>query len=84
MITGKTTSRNRSTSPAVSSERARDRLPRVRIERMPSRFIARTASTASVSTSRVFGQASGRVRVEEKTTFGTASSPVRLSASSGR
>jgi len=60
------------------------RLPKVRIEVLPSRFIARTASTGSVLTRRVFGQANGSRSVEENTTFGTASSPVRLSASSGR
>ena len=51
------------------SDRHRLTLPSVRISVRLSSFIARTASTASPVTNRVFTQVSGSVRVEEKTTF---------------
>src|SRR4029450_8515603 len=68
-MTGKTTTRNRSTRPAFSSERHRVRLPRVRIDVAAWSFISRTAWTGARGTSWVFGHASGSVKVEEKTTF---------------
>src|SRR4030088_1918841 len=46
-MTGKMTTRKRSTRPAFRSERHRVRLPMVRMDLEPLSFISRTASTAS-------------------------------------
>ena len=78
-MTGKTTTRKRSTTPAASSDRARVRLPRVRIGVVPSRFIARTVSTGSSVTTRLFAQLSGSSSVDENTTLGTSSRAVKSS-----
>src|SRR5690606_20599467 len=83
VITGNTTRRIRSTRPASRSGRQRLMLPSVRSGRSPSRFMARTASTASPLTSSVLGQGRGASSVEENTTFGTAVRPARLASSSG-
>jgi hypothetical protein len=74
-MTGKTTTRNRSTRPACSRDRHRVRLPRVRIDVSPVSFISRTAATGSFVTSRLFGHDRGSVRVDEKTTFDRAARP---------
>src|SRR6476659_7752167 len=73
-MTGKTTTRHRSTRPAASRERHSVRLPSVRSDSSPSSFSARTASTASPAISRLFGHESGSVNVLEKTTFGMRAS----------
>ena len=72
VMTGKTNTRNRSTSPAERSERHSVRLPIVRIDSNPFCFISRTASTASRATSLVFGHARGSCNVVEKTTLDIA------------
>jgi hypothetical protein len=69
VMTEKTTTRKRSTSPAARKERRRVRLPMVRIGSLPFVFIWHTASTASRDTSRVFGHCSGSVKVLENTIF---------------
>src|SRR5438128_7450869 len=68
-MTGKTTTRNRSTRLAFSRERHTVRLPMVRIGLEPLAFISRTASTGPQVTSCVFAQARGSLKVVEKTTF---------------
>src|SRR5881392_2301809 len=75
------TTRNRSTTPAPRSERQRLRLPRVLNVPVRVRFISFTASTASPFTSSEFGQVRGACSVEEKTTLGTAASPVSVAPS---
>ena len=65
VITGKTTTRKRSTRPAFRSERHRVRLPRVRIGLTPLPFISRTASTGSWGISCVFGHDNGSSRARE-------------------
>jgi hypothetical protein len=74
VITGKTTTRKRSTRPASRSDRQKVRLPSVPIELVPSRFITPTASTASPLTSRVLAHDNGACSVEENTTLDTLAS----------
>src|SRR6058998_3720617 len=82
VITGKTTTRKRSTRPASRSDRHRVRLPRVRIGLVPSCFIAATASTASPLISRVLGQDNGGCNVEENTTLDALESSAMTAPSS--
>ena len=83
VITGKTTSRNRSTSPAAAVTDSSRSPPTARSGRCRHASSRVRPATASPPT-REPGQASGSVRDDEKTTFGMASRPVRPSASSGR
>src|SRR3990170_8711053 len=80
-MTGKTTTRKRSTRPASSNDRHKLRLPIVRNGRPPSSFIDRTASTGSWSTKRVLAHAKGFFRVEENTTLDIAVSCAKLGSS---
>src|SRR5437867_13398272 len=82
VITGKTTTRKRSTRPASRSDRHRVRLPRVRIGLVPSCFIAATASTASPLISRVLGHDNGGLNVEENTTLDAVASSTMAASSS--
>lgn len=68
-MTGKMTTRKRSTMPALKSERHRVRLPMVRMDLEPLAFISRTASTASRATSCVFGQDNGSLSVVREDDF---------------
>src|SRR5262245_45791582 len=68
-MTGKTTTRNRSTRPAARSDRHRVRLPSV-LMLGPLRFIAETATTASPLTSSVLAHGSGPLSVDENTFLG--------------
>ena len=82
VMTGKTTTRKRSTRPAARSDRHRLTLPSVRRGRSSRRFSSRTAATASPSTSSVLAHESGSFRVEENTTLGIAVNAA-IPASSG-
>src|SRR6266542_1705692 len=82
VITGKTTTRKRSTRPASRSDRHRIRLPRVRIGLVPSCFIAATAWTASPPISRVLGQDNGGCNAEENTTLDAVASSAMAAPSS--
>jgi hypothetical protein len=82
VITGKTTTRKRSTRPALRSDRHRVRLPSVVIGLVPSCFIASTALTASPVTSRVLAQDNGSFSVEENTTLDALESSAIESSSS--
>src|SRR6266545_4634636 len=82
VITGKTTTRKRSTRPASRSDRHRVRLPRVRIGLAPSRFIAATSSAASPLISRVLGHDNGGCNVEENTTLDALASSAMAAPSS--
>jgi hypothetical protein len=80
-MTGKTTTRKRSTRPASGNDRHRARLPIVRIGPRPLCFISRTASIVSELTSRVLAQASGVVNVLEKTTLDISAMAMKVGAS---
>src|SRR6266511_4992981 len=82
VITGKTTTRKRSTRPASRSDRHRIRLPRVRIGLVPSCFIAATAWTASPLISRVLGHDNGGCNAEENTIFDLLASSAMAAPSS--
>jgi hypothetical protein len=82
VMTGKTTTRKRSTTPAWSSDLQRLTLPSVRRGRESRRFMSCTAETASPRTSSVLAHESGSSRVEENTTLGIALSSA-MPASSG-
>src|SRR6478609_10996970 len=81
VMTGKTTTRKRSTSPAWSKDRHKERLPTVRNEGPSSSFIARTASTGSSSIKRLLVHANGSFRVEENTSFDILVSSAKLGSS---
>ncbi|HTW07500.1 MAG TPA: hypothetical protein VME46_08320 [Acidimicrobiales bacterium] len=76
VMTGNITTRNRSTTPARSSDRHRLMLPIVRRRPGAPAFIARTAAMASSRTRVVFAQESGSSRVDENTTFDAPVSPL--------
>src|SRR5664279_1733717 len=80
-MTGKTTTRKRSTRPAPSKDRHKVRLPIVRNGQPPSSFIDRTASTASWSTKRVLAHRNGLFSVEENTTLDISVSCAKLGSS---
>ncbi|MNI68052.1 hypothetical protein D3C73_1237200 [compost metagenome] len=82
VITGKTTKRYLSTSPAASRERQRLKLPSVLNVPDRVRFSSRTASTASPEMSSELGHTRGSFSVEEKMILGMAASPVKLAPSS--
>src|SRR2546426_10140773 len=82
VITGKTTTRKRSTRPASRSDGHKIRLPRVRLGLVPSCFIAATASTASPLISRVLGQDNGGCNVEENTTLDALANSAMVAPSS--
>src|SRR5439155_25678186 len=82
VITGKTTTRKRSTRPAARSDRQRVKLPRVRIGLVPSCFIAATACTASPLISRVLGHDNGGCNAEENTIFDVLASSAMAAPSS--
>src|SRR5919199_1541810 len=82
VITGKMTTRKRSTRPALRSDRHKVRLPRVRIGLLPSRFISLTASTASLLISRVLAHDNGGCSVEENTTLDALVSAAEAASSS--
>jgi hypothetical protein len=80
VMTGKRTTRKRSTTPALSKDRHRLRLPMVRSGRDSRCFISLTVSTGSPSINSVLAHDSGEVNVEENTTLGDA---VKSASSSG-
>src|SRR5256885_16323738 len=82
-MTGKTTTRKRSTRPTSSNDRHKVRLPIVRNPPVLSAFSDRTASTGSSSTKRVLAHANGSLRVEEKTTLDISVSWAKLSEAGG-
>ena len=86
VMTGKTTTRNRSTRPASSSERHRVRLPIVRIDRAPSSFISRTASTASRLTRACSPRPAGRSACGRRRPWACSASDVgaRLAAAAAK
>jgi hypothetical protein len=73
VITGKTTTRKRSTRPALRRLRHSVRLPMV-LMLVPLRFIAATAPTASSRINWVLAHDSGASSVEENTTLGSLES----------
>src|SRR5256885_17006412 len=80
-MTGKTTTRKRSTRPTSSNDRHKVRLPIVRNPRVLSAFSDRTASTGSSPTKRVLAHANGSLRVEENTILDIAVSCAKVSSS---
>src|SRR5262245_26206927 len=82
VITGNSTTRNRSTRPPCSSDRHKLRLPIVLSRPEPSSFIARTASTGSSRTSVLLAHVSGSSSEDENTTFDALVSPPTDASSS--